>query len=1048
MCVAVFLCAAIPATAQKPKVEIFTVENGLPSSTITDLAQDTSGRLWILNRSGVTVYDGRFFRTFSGTDGLPKGELRALEIDADGQVWVVAHSRPRLYLLEDETWQALPPAAPLGNRENVVTAMTVLGSGDSKLVVLGTTSNGLWYWNGDVWGQLGEQHGLASERVLSLGTFGGRVMVGTSHGLCQLSLTLQIDCALRKLGERLNEDIYAIYSAPLAGGEQQLWLLGQTWLGTLEREALDREAPEGAALNLLADGFTLSSLGPMQPGAIALDRAGGIYFGSPAVGFYLDPQRLNMRLLGTREGLVSEGATALLVDREANVWIGSVRGLNKISSRRFLSFDRNQGLLEREVTAIVEPRPGELVLGHNTGLTFFDGERTEIAPFERPNSPLSSQRVLDLAVDSEGVVWVAAQSMGLLRVTAGRSWVAELKSELIRSVEASTTGELWALASEKLYRRVGSKFSEIDLGAAGKAVESLRRVVYGDDGRLYLGARGGLLFLDKTGHDGTGDDQAETDPTWPDPTGWQLARGPTEEASNVFDIFAEAGGPVWVGTSAGLFQLAGHNLVPVRLGGITIEPPVFLIFPDNDGRIWFGTDDGVVIWDGHDVRHFSVQHGLSGRETNRGAGLVDHSGQVWIGTDQGMSLYQHLYAANEVVAPWAELRGVEIDGLMRPLEQELRLGHRQTTLTFHFEPISMSTEESMVYRHMLEGFDNDWQGPSLVSSSEVRYTNVPPGRYRFSLEVGWPDGPWSPALSSASIVIARPYWRQLWFYLLAIAMVAFAGFGVHSLRTHAIRARNAELEALTDRLNDNIGEREQLIDDLEAKNQELERFTYTVSHDLKSPLVTITGFLGYLEKDAEAGNMERVRTDVARIAGAAGKMGELLDELLELSRIGRVVHPPEQVTAGDLAQEAMKMAAGQIAAGDVAVTIAPDLPILYGDRVRLLEVMQNLIENAVKFMGDEVSPRIEVGVRPGAPPVITVRDNGVGIEPEYHDRIFSLFERLDHHVAGTGVGLTLVKRIVEIHGGRVWVESAGLGQGSTFCFTLAACDEGVPKVKT
>lgn len=120
--------------------------------------------------------------------------------------------------------------------------------------------------------------------------------------------------------------------------------------------------------------------------------------------------------------------------------------------------------------------------------------------------------------------------------------------------------------------------------------------------------------------------------------------------------------------------------------------------------------------------------------------------------------------------------------------------------------------------------------------------------------------------------------------------------------------------------------------------------------------------------------------------------------------------------------------------------IVTPLPVVYGDRVRLVEVMQNLIDNAVKFARNQPKPRIEIGARAAEPdgqPVFFVRDNGLGIDPQYHERVFGLFNKLDAQSEGTGVGLALVKRIVEVHGGRIWVESAGEGCGSTFCFTLA-----------
>ncbi len=236
-------------------------------------------------------------------------------------------------------------------------------------------------------------------------------------------------------------------------------------------------------------------------------------------------------------------------------------------------------------------------------------------------------------------------------------------------------------------------------------------------------------------------------------------------------------------------------------------------------------------------------------------------------------------------------------------------------------------------------------------------------------------------------------------------------------------------------------ERERFIKELETKNAELERFVYTVSHDLKSPLVTINGFLGYLKKDALAGNMQRMQTDLERITDATDKMQRLLGELLELSRIGRMMNPPQDVPFGEIVRDAAELVHGQIEARGVDVRIAPDLPPVRGDRARLVEVVQNLLDNAVKFMGDQPHPSIEIGMRDvdeHGSPVFYVRDNGIGIEPQYHDKVFGLFNKLDAHTDGTGVGLALVKRIIEVHGGRIWVESKGEGHGATFCFIITS----------
>ena len=239
-------------------------------------------------------------------------------------------------------------------------------------------------------------------------------------------------------------------------------------------------------------------------------------------------------------------------------------------------------------------------------------------------------------------------------------------------------------------------------------------------------------------------------------------------------------------------------------------------------------------------------------------------------------------------------------------------------------------------------------------------------------------------------------------------------------------------------------ERENLIQELSAKNEELERFTYTVSHDLKSPLVTINGFLGYLEEDAASGNMERLSSDTHRIGDAVNKMQQLLNELLELSRIGRMMNAPEIISFNDLVMEAMNIVHGQLEARGVTVHTQPNLSAVYGDKPRLTEVLQNLLDNAAKYMGDQPNPRIEIGQTgtEDGRTIFFVKDNGIGIPPKYHERVFGLFEKLDAKSEGTGVGLALVKRIIEVHGGRIWVES-GAGIGSTFLFTLPP--SGKPK---
>jgi PAS domain S-box-containing protein len=241
-------------------------------------------------------------------------------------------------------------------------------------------------------------------------------------------------------------------------------------------------------------------------------------------------------------------------------------------------------------------------------------------------------------------------------------------------------------------------------------------------------------------------------------------------------------------------------------------------------------------------------------------------------------------------------------------------------------------------------------------------------------------------------------------------------------------------EVITDR-KQAAEARERLVAELEAKNTQLEQFTYTVSHDLKTPLITIRGFAGAIEDDLQSGKNDRMQADLKHIANAAERMQHLLDDLLDLSRIGQTANPSENMSFDHLIEEALLFTAGRIAEAGVEVVVKPSAAQMRVDRVRIVEAIVNLIDNAAKFGGN--SPRVEIGCKDvGKHWMVYVEDNGIGIEPQYHDKIFGLFDRLDPVAEGTGIGLTLVKRIVEVHGGRIWVESEGNGKGSRFCFTL------------
>ena len=224
-----------------------------------------------------------------------------------------------------------------------------------------------------------------------------------------------------------------------------------------------------------------------------------------------------------------------------------------------------------------------------------------------------------------------------------------------------------------------------------------------------------------------------------------------------------------------------------------------------------------------------------------------------------------------------------------------------------------------------------------------------------------------------------------------------------------------------------------------AKSLELEQLVYIVSHDLRSPLITISSFVEMLHQDLLAGNSERLEKNMGFIRGAIEKMDQLLGALLQLSRAGRREGTHQTTNFQTLANSNLKTLAGPLGEQQIKATINPQNVQLQGDPLQLGQIWQNLIENAIKYRGDNPSPTIEIGVDVSSgESEFYVRDNGIGIDPKQLERIFGLFSQLTPGSDGCGLGLALVKKIVERYQGKIWVESEGKGQGSCFKFTLPA----------
>ena len=227
-----------------------------------------------------------------------------------------------------------------------------------------------------------------------------------------------------------------------------------------------------------------------------------------------------------------------------------------------------------------------------------------------------------------------------------------------------------------------------------------------------------------------------------------------------------------------------------------------------------------------------------------------------------------------------------------------------------------------------------------------------------------------------------------------------------------------------------------LINELSARAEELKQFSHSVSHDLRTPLTAIGGYAQFLKKKLSKGDVAEAQSCAHNIINITDRMEVRLNELLKLAKIGKIIEPNEKVDLREIIEEILSMLAKRLDDAEISVELNGDLPMVIGDRTRLTEVFENLLDNAIKYIGNPPN-RISIGCREdNGNKVFYCKDNGIGIDAEHFEDVFQLFWRLHKNGPGDGTGLAIVKRIIEAHGGRIWVESKGKGMGSLFCFTL------------
>lgn len=812
---------------QKWLTHHYSEADGLASSTVYDITQDHHGRMWFATRSGITCYNGVSWKQYDDSDGLPPDpSLVKLHVDRLGVAWAMfVLPRPgevKVAYFDEEEWVYVENLET-GSR---ATSFQLLEKGEKMVVLVGTARSGIYWWEKGKWENINTSKGLIDDRVNDIAISDGKCYVATDNGLSAVDENRVVDSLAAEGLAFPAQAIKGIYveekgkypesSLP----HSRIWLFGDKYLGYLGKN--------NQKTVYFDTGITFG-----QPGikvTLLSDYRTGLYIGSANELFYFNYKTRKMQRVTEANGLLNVGANALFCDFEKNIWIACARGVTKIASRRFSSFQMMHGLLEDEVCAVLEYEPGKFVFGHNFGLTFYDENSSppRKIPFLQPAGSQRRQgRVLDMKIDSKGNIWAACSGMGLAKVDKNGKvkWYLQqgLPSQAI-SLWIDPKDNVWMSTEVGIY--IINRHGVVSKGPPGYPQVNTRKIFGSKERLLYFATfEDGIYAFEKNR--------------------WKNYRAiENKKADSVYSIKEDSAGRLLVGTAAGLYTRRYGTLDKFTEGDFAIDRPIYFIVEDRDLGLWFGTDNGVIHRHKGTTAHYSIPQGLIGQETNRAAGQIDSRGRLWVGTNRGVSVYDEVFDNQRGWNPPPRLRllYLEVNGEKRYLEEPVHLSYRESRVLFHFSGISFQDERNVRFKHKLAGFDKDWSKEHYLYKQVIEYTNLDPGSYRFHIRAGNAMGVWSDVVSSEEIVILRPFYNTWWFSLLiliALGLLFYSAFYFVSTRRSAVK-----LEKLVKERTGQLLASEKRYRDLFAESQDMVFITSTAGKilDINPAGIALLGY--------------------------------------------------------------------------------------------------------------------------------------------------------------------------------------------------------------
>ncbi len=746
----------------------------------------------------------------------------------------------------------------------------------------------------------------------------------------------------------------------------------------------------------------------------------------------------------------------LFEDNAGGIWLGYFPSGVDVIDRQASVFrnyrhdvSNTNSLTDGGVLSSARDEKDNLWIGTGYGLNYFDKKLDKFTRYEfDENKPdwMSGNTILSMALDGENL-WLGIWSGGVnkLHIPSGKftRYLPDvqnpnsLKGREAWSVICDSKGFIW-IATEEGLNRFDPRTDEFRLYLPPSSQMDgekvlYSRVVYEDkQGQIWLGTSRGLYKVDAESGSFIRYQHNPEDPK-------------SLKVDYIFSILEDSRGNFWLGTDGGGLQAMDRNTGEFQsyttADGLS-DDVVMGILEDKSGYLWLGTQKGISRFDANNktFRNFDKRHGLSDNLFNRNSPLLLESGDIFFGNSKGFVLFNPFsIETNPYISPVVFTNLQVFNKPVLPSEESLlknsithsaalNLSYKEMVFTLEFAALNYQMPEENRYMYRLTGFDKDWINAGNRHS--VTYTNLDSGSYLFEVKASNNDGVWNPEPAKLQIIIAPAWWNTIWayaLYLIAILLFIFWIWRTLQMRLYFERRRVEQERSLVRRLQE--------IDKLK------DEFLANTSHELRTPLNGIIGLAESLRDGVEGEVPESMRHSLGLIATSGKRLSSLVDDILDFAKLknkGLSLHK-KVVDLSVLVDVVISLIRPLL--GDKKIIlenlITKDFPGVIADEDRLLQILYNLIGNAVKFT-DQGFIRVYARLADNNMAVY-VQDSGMGIPENKLNEIFEAFQQIDgnleRHQGGTGLGLTITKQLVELHGGILSVESIA-GEGSTFCFTL------------